>query len=173
MLSLLLHISAIGLFGLVAWQDYKFRGVSWFLFPVLMFLACTELFVTNRMEFFLFILGINLSFLLILLLTVSLYFSTKNKKLVNIADTYLGWGDILFFVVLAFLFSPLNFMLFLVASFIVVIGLVLIRRNLANNIPLAGIQACLLIILFVSRELGLPIEPLNDYWAINLLNTWS
>ena len=46
----------------------------------------------------------NLLFLIIQLLLVMLYFALKKRRLVNILDTYIGLGDMLFFALVALLF---------------------------------------------------------------------
>lgn len=170
---MLLHISLMLLLGFIAWQDYRYRGVSWFIFPLILALVIAEIWYaaawTEVMPFWL----INVSFVLLMLVGVTAYFSFKNKGLVNIADTYLGWGDILFFVFLCTLFSPLNFMLFLIVSLFLVLILVLVYNKIAQNIPLAGIQSSLLLLILLGRELGLQLNLLDDYWFIQMLSTWN
>jgi hypothetical protein len=173
MQSLILHILLMVLLIAIAWQDYKYRGVSWFIFPLLLSIAVFDLWICNKLAFFLPLLGINISFILMLLFSVTVYFSIKNRKAVNIADTYLGWGDILFFVLLGVMLSPLNFMLFLVTSLLLILILVSVYRKIAQNIPLAGIQASLLFMVLLAREFGFDIDLLDDYWFIQMLSTWN
>ena len=80
------------------------------------------------------------------LLLLTIYFSMKNKKWVNITKDYLGWGDILFLLTVAFFLSPMNYLFFYVGSLLVVLlftMLALVRNGTRYKIPLAGLQALL------------------------------
>lgn len=173
MLTLLLHILLMLLLGFIAWQDYKYRGISWMVFPLMLGIVVADVWFGSKWESISIFWLINISFVVMMLVGVTVYFSFKNKGLVNIAHTYLGWGDILFFVFLALFFSPLNFMIFLIVSLLFVLILVLMYKKIAQNIPLAGIQSALLLLVLLSRELGLQIDPMDDYWFIQMLSIWN
>jgi hypothetical protein len=173
MLPLLLHISLLLLLGFVAWQDYKYRGISWMVFPLMLGIVVADVWFGSKWESIFIYWLANLSFVVLMLVGVTFYFSVKNKRLVNIADTYLGWGDILFFIFLALFFSPLNFMIFLIISLLFVLILVLVYKKIAQNIPLAGIQSTLLLLVLLSREFGLQIDPMDDLWFIQMLSKWN
>lgn len=122
--------------------------------------------------------ALNIGFIVLQLGMLSIYFSVKNKKWLNIADKYLGWGDILFFICIAFLFSPLNYVAFYIISLVFTILLVFLQKalKLSNNkeIPLAGIQSFLLIILlFLSILLGEIYHPERDTILLNYLISWN
>ncbi len=143
------------LLGIVAYQDFKDRAISaWLLltFLILSFwlgsyqLRISELLLNGL---------INLGFISLQLALISIYFSIRNGYLVNIADRYIGWGDILFFIPLATLFSTSYFILFYVLALMVsLVGFLiykqLIHRQVAT-IPLAGLMAfCLVGVLLCS-----------------------
>lgn len=169
----IIQLAILIMLATVAVQDYRYRGVSWFLFPLLAIAALIGLWQDENLYFFMPLMMINLAFVLFLLAGLTIYFSLKNRKIVRIADVYLGWGDILFFVVLAVFFSPLNFLLFITGSLFLVSLIVAVSPRLSHNIPLAGMQATLLIppvfMKLTSWDPGLQ----SDAWIVSLLMQWN
>jgi hypothetical protein len=102
---------------------------------------------------------INLLFLLLQYIAITLYFSLKHKRLVNICDKFIGSGDLLFFLCAALFFSPGWFILYFLACLFIAI-LAALPLHFANTekqrlIPLAGIMAsvqvlCVMYALFTS-----------------------
>ena len=95
---------------------------------------------------------INIGFIVIQLLLLSLYFSIKNRQWVNIADTLLGWGDIILFFLICLMLPPLQFIWFYTLSLLaVLVGFLIykgIRQPVEETIPLAGgMSLCLIIYL--------------------------
>lgn len=137
---------------LIAFQDFKQRAISWFLIPIL-FVGFVFIAIQNSAwEFYLNELLFNLCFILIQLLLLTVYMSVKNKKFVNIVNSFLGIGDILFFVVLSAAFSPVNFIVFYLASTILtLIGYVIYKSWAKTNaeIPLAGAMASMMLVLMI------------------------
>jgi hypothetical protein len=75
------------------------------------------------------------------LLVLTLYFSIKNKQLVNITNRQLGLGDILFFLPLSGFFSLFKLLPFLLITLVFSIIAVLLLPKHQQNIPLAGLLA--------------------------------
>lgn len=150
---------------LVSYQDYKYRAVSWYLFPALagLFLMNHNGLWDQALPYFL----INLSFVLINLLMLTCLFSLKNHKFANITKDYLGWGDILFLVVMAFVFSPLNYLVFFMVSLISVCILVFFAPQLKQSIPLAGIQSVLLLAVLIGGKI-FRFDLFSDDWFLML-----
>ncbi|HEY8400583.1 MAG TPA: hypothetical protein VIK89_04940, partial [Cytophagaceae bacterium] len=146
-MALLLQITAIALLIFIFYQDYKYRAVYWFLFPLL---ALTFLLYNLNMAGWQEVgnnMLINLGFISTQLALLTLYFSLKYRRLVNISDSLLGLGDILFLLVLGVLFSPLNFIVYYLLSLLIVLLVAVLLRisgRELGKIPLAGIQAILL-----------------------------
>jgi hypothetical protein len=113
--------------------------------------------------------GTNLFFLLVQLVLLTLYFSIKRRKLVNISSELLGWGDVLFCVVACFLFSPVNYLFFYTGSSFLAILLVVAGRLwnklFFQTIPLAGIQACIVAILLCIQLIYAEIDFTSDSWV--------
>lgn len=158
----------------IAYQDFKSREVQWFWFPLLLVLALFKIWYLDQFkELFSFLLNVIMVLLQLLLLT--LYFSIKERKLINIADSYLGWGDILFLLNLCFLLSPVNFILFYLVSLLVTITSYLIYNTFVNSskpIPLAGLQASVFTIAYISDLSSPNIDLLNDFTSQEVLKGW-
>jgi len=157
MLLLILTLS------IIIYQDLSARAISWWTIPLLLGSIIYIRLVEQSWSLVLFESGINLSFLIVQLILISIYFSIKQGQLTNIADTYLGWGDILFLIPIAFLFPTFSFVLFYVSSIIIVLLGFLIYKKIVNQnmetIPLAGGQAIyLVLVLFFSKVFDFSIE---------------
>lgn len=154
-MSCLIDCSAFALLFVVAFQDFRHRHISWFLIPALIVVftlkALNVISFLNLFQFFL----INVGFILVQLLALTIYFSIKNKKWTGIVDSYIGLGDILFFVVICVAFSPVNFVVFYLGGLIfttVVYGIYfLLNTNANKEIPLAGIFAILIMMYMLTN----------------------
>lgn len=137
----------------IASEDLKERAIS------LLYLGSFALFALaygifkNGMPAFLINFGWNLLFITSQLLLLTLYCSIKEGKVVNIADRYLGWGDILFLVPLCCLFTTIWLLPFYLFSLIAVLAVFLIYQLLKKDknitVPLAGGQAICLIVWLI------------------------
>lgn len=171
---LFLKLCILLVLGVIFIQDFKSRSVYWFSFPVL-----SLLFLITRLEQHQLLSEIrqqvlvNTGFLLLQLFIISVYFSIKNKRLVNITGSLLGWGDILFLLSIAFFLSILNFLFFYIGSLILILlgWLAWQRFSKEKNeqIPLAGLQAIMLLCLLAIDWWWLPINITNDDWIIRLI----
>jgi hypothetical protein len=135
---------------LISYQDFKYRAVSWILFPVLTGLFVLDHFTYRTFTLSRFAFFFNLTFIMLQLVLLTVYFSVKNKKYVKIWEAHLGLGDILFFVILSLILTPFNFLLFYISSLVMALAFVFISsKNTATplTIPLAGIQSALLALL--------------------------
>jgi len=85
----------------------------------------------------------NIAFFLLQILLLSLYYSLKMGELTNIADRYLGWGDILYFLPLALSMPFLQMIWFYVVSLcLILVGFILyslFQKGKETTIPLAGL----------------------------------
>ncbi len=151
-MEIILLIILISLLAVVVFQDFKHRAISWFLIPLLFMGFIGYAILTIEVGALITYIGINLYIVFSTLLGATLVISIKNKKITNIINTYLGLGDILFFVVLATVFSPINFVLFFIGSMaiacIVYGGIALFKKKEILT-PLAGAMSVLLIIVMV------------------------
>lgn len=156
----------------LAYQDFRYRAISWWLIPVLFGMLAYTNIQRASLEIVLENLMLNFGFIAIQLGALYIYFSIKNRCFVNIINTYLGSGDVLFFVVLAVSFSFLNYIVFQVVSFLLVaigFGIVkMIKRNSSPEIPLAGGMSLVLILSFIIGEIK-TISFYDDLFLLNLI----
>jgi len=155
---------------LIALQDFKDRAISWWTIPLsvmLYFFYLGDLGALNWTDIFWNLLLIGMNFLVL-----TLYFSIKKKKLLNIIDHFIGLGDLLFFLVCAFMFSFPNFVFFLCISFGTSILFFAISQTIKKEkdfqIPLAGVMSILLVIVFLSNEM-LSLNFFHDLTFVNKL----
>ena len=132
----------------IAWEDYKFRAVHWWLF-LLLFLG---LGIGSLLKFGLNIslerTGGNTLFVVSQLGCLTAYFSLKNKQFVNVLAGYFGSGDLCFLIAISIYFSLFSYILFYIVSLLMVILITLILKvfklERSEKIPLAGYQAAFL-----------------------------
>jgi hypothetical protein len=170
---LLLKVFILVVLLLIVVQDFRSRSVYWFLFPVLSVLFFIADLYLHRSFFDIgYTVICSCSFLLLQYFLVSLYFSIKNKRWVNITAQLLGWGDILLLLSLTFYLSLLNLIFFYVASLIGSLMTWLVWRVLAKNenkhVPLAGLQAIFLSIVFIVDWYWLHFNLSDDAWILSL-----
>src|SRR3712207_5968559 len=124
----------------MTYQDFRYRGITWYLFPILFSLGITWHFIRLSPFTFLDFL-INLSIVAIQLGGVGGYIYYKYRTLRNIFDEFLGIGDVLFLICLCLFFVPTEFIIFvtlaLFLSLIIVLITRLFRKEAFQTIPLA------------------------------------
>lgn len=155
-------------------QDILSRAVYWIFFPALAALFMILFAIQHHsLNNFWLPATINVSFLLIQLLAVSLWFSIKERHWVNITGELLGWGDVLFLICTACCFSPLNFFVFYIGSLLLVLLIWLVGKSFwfrnSPHIPLAGLQALILLLVFVVALIKPHLDLYADNWLINTL----
>ncbi|WP_426672068.1 hypothetical protein ACPPVU_12635 [Mucilaginibacter sp. McL0603] len=155
-------------------QDFKSRSVYWFVFPVLL-LAFLALQCKQQIELVAVWHPalINIAFLILQFLLLSAYFSLKNKRLINILDQMLGLGDILFLICLTVYLPVLNFLIFYILSLVVALICWAIWQFFAvrkdKEIPLAGMQAMLLMVLLIGDWWLKILNLTDDNLLLNLI----
>ncbi len=141
----------------IVYEDFRYRAIHWVW--LLMLLLLIGWYTPFNGAYLL----INIGLLSIQWLGLTIYFSLKEGRMTNIINNYLGIGDLLFFIPLCLLFSPINLLVFFVASLSSGLGFVgfanLINRPINQNVPLAGIMAGILIlVLFVAGYFGIDLQ---------------
>jgi hypothetical protein len=137
----------------MAYQDFKYRGIYWWLFPLLCIGLLRYCSITRGWQPVYSAASFNAVFLLVQLVLISLYISVKKRRLTNIFKGCFGLGDLLFLCCAACCFSALNYVLFYIISLFLTITLTLAFRffqiKVQEKIPLAGYQALLLMVLML------------------------
>ena len=150
--------------ALVVYQDFKERMVYWWVFPLLLILAYFTYSIVN-------IEAITSNFLFVItqLLGVTLYIRFREKQWLWMGDKYLGLGDILFFLLPVVLLAPANFVVFFMSSLLLGIFVYLIVRvgfKKSITIPLAGLQASMMMAYIGGIQLNVLPEFNNDAWVL-------
>lgn len=170
----LLYLLAVATLLSIAWQDFTQRAVYWLLFPLLFLvvgiLSAAKISIEQT--------GINVllnsAFIALQMLLATVYFSVKNRKLTNIFSSYLGLGDLLLLFSISAGFSFLNFIAFYISSLLVTIlifiAVVIKKQNQSYQIPLAGAQALIYLLLLSITTFGKSFNLLNDSQILSLLS---
>ena len=137
----------------MGYEDFRFRAIHW---------AWLVLLTAGVLLNFSFdgpTTLANLGLVGFQLAVLTLYFSLKHRQFVFLPAQHLGWGDILFYFPLCLLFSPLNLILFTIASLcltlLIWVACHVTFKQMPSTIPLAGcLSICLAAILIGSFQKG-------------------
>jgi len=156
-------------------QDIKGRSVLWVLFPLLaMALLWSHASRAGNWSGLGQAVLINAGFIVLQLVLVSVYFSVRQKKFVNLTDRLLGMGDILFLLSIVFYLSVLNFLFFYVISLVISLVVWIIWQMIAErktkHIPLAGLQAMIFMLFLTGDWWGGLFNLTDDTWLLNLIS---
>lgn len=172
----LVTILCMAALTVVVVQDFRERMISWHLIPLLFLLFGWNALLNASLQEVAFSFAVNLAFTLFQLFAITIYFSIKHKKPVNIINTWLGIGDVLLLVVLCVAFSPVNYFAFYMGSLLVTIaGFAAYRlttKGKTVTIPLAGVMALVMIVCLCYQLLIMPAAFHNDTIALNLLKLY-
>ncbi len=154
MVILIIKIGLIVSFGIIFFQDLKYRQVYWFLFPLIgLFVGILFYFKTLPELFYTSVL-INLLFVSMLLGIV--FFYTK-LKLKTKFDNVIGLGDILMFIALIFGSASITFIILLPSALIfsLAIHMVVSKKQKTVTVPLAGYMSLFFGITYLSFWFGI------------------
>ena len=172
-MQLLVQIFIVIVLLTIFWQDLRERAVSWVLFPLLtvLFIFYNSYYLNLDLQIRHFLM--TFVFLFIQGGLLFLYFSFKDRKVVNVFKDRLGLGDVLFLLSTCFLFSLPNFIIFYMGSLVVILLIWIIILNFKNNrevtIPLAGLQSIILSTLFIIHIACSCFQFHNDVLNLNQL----
>jgi len=178
------YILVLFILIIIVYQDFKYKAVSWVIFPVLLILSLYLGFIQIGWQSLWAYFLINFGFLFIQFFLLTIYISVKNKKLTDLTKGYLGLGDILFLLVLCLFFSPVNYILFYLFSLITILIVYLLyntfilacqsssagkkskhRILIKEQVPLAGGIAFILICFIIFKLINQ-----NVYFYSDLLH---
>ena len=138
----------------MAYQDFKFRGISWWLFPLLFFGLLIYCNMLTGWHSVYSSVTLNAVFLLSQVVFLTLYISLKEGRLTNIFNGFFGLGDLLFLCCATCCFSVSNYIVFYIIGLFLTIAVTLafkfFRSQVKDKIPLAGYQAILLIVVMLA-----------------------
>jgi len=155
MLFLTLKIALIAMLAILFIQDIRRREISLYLLLATFILVVVFMVSSSRINFI--NLGLNILFVIlqVLFLIVYLYFTGRKPSL--LLKNFLGIGDILFWLVPAFYFQTLEFILYSLVCYISIMlgyGVLFAFKRKATTIPLAGFMALFMAIYMVAGWQG-------------------
>lgn len=124
--------------GFIIFQDLKNRAIH-VLLPISIFLIALAInYLSDHLNFLMCIT--NIGFVVVNIVGLTLYFSLKNRKLINPIDSMIGLGDILFLISITPLFSLKSYILLFIVgmAFSLVLHLIINVLRKQNSVPLAG-----------------------------------
>ena len=169
-MTVLLPVIFCVLLAVIIYQDLRFRAVSVYWLCGTLALSIVYSVWLNGWINMLTNAGINVVLIAIQIIGVIIYFSLKNKKFINIINQQLGSGDLLFYGIVAFGFSPVNFILFSIAAYLVILLVFLVIKlaiGYQKTIPLAGCLSLFLLIMIILSAGFHIFEPYNDFSIFN------
>ena len=150
----------------IIYQDFRFQAVSWIFFLIGFVFTITLSVKVNSLSDLFFNLSINALFVLFQISIIYLFSWIKYKERRNIFKSVFGFGDLLFLIMIIPLFSPLNFIVFFIASIIFSLLVYSIINRLRiykkQRVPLAGLQSLFLSIVIIS-QIFIKFSLYNDY----------
>jgi hypothetical protein len=97
----------------IFYQDLKYRLIH--VGIVILLAACLLLLNLNNLSLLFFWFSINVLFLVVLLITLKIYFSIRKGK-IKLINRFIGLGDILLFLVFCLAYNLYNYTVFLLAG---------------------------------------------------------
>jgi len=167
-------ITSIVFLGALAWQDFRSRMITAWLLPAAgVFLSVAEIFhsdITRVGQN----AGINLILLLLQFLALTLWISFRNRKWINIIDSHIGLGDILFLVCITPALSPFNFCVLLTAGTLLTLfihtAVQLMKNGADPKIPLAGYLGSIILVFCLLNVSGIiPFHLSDNDWLPDYL----
>ena len=150
----------------ITFQDFRYKAVSWILFPIGFITAGIITYVEIPFSDLLFNSLINSLFIAFQMAVILVFSWIKFKQVKNIFSQIFGLGDLLFLIMICPLFSPVNFVFFYILSLAFSLCLYLILKYfklyIDSKIPLAGFQSFFLAILLLSNFF-ITFSLSNDY----------
>ncbi|HAD95776.1 MAG TPA: hypothetical protein DCG19_00140 [Cryomorphaceae bacterium] len=162
-MSTLFYIASMVVLLLIFYQDLRYRGVSWYLFPLGLVLLLISTWSGREPGVFWLDMVLNTGFLAFQLALLTVYFAWKRVSFRQLWNEYMGIGDVLFFLILAIVLPFPFFPVFMIASLLLstLLGIIVFRRS---TVPLAGLQALFLLVFLL-------LEPFTGFspYEFNLM----
>ena len=160
--------------SIIAYQDFKQRQIFWFLIPLLFVGFVLKALLSDSSGALFTNSLFNFVFIALQFVFLSIYISIRNGRIINIVNTHIGLGDVLFLLVGCTAFSPLNYIIFyLVSSCVTLLGFgiyTFFSKRSSPEIPLAGAMSVMLILLMFLNNTVVQIGFYNDDYILSMIN---
>ncbi|HEX3007375.1 MAG TPA: hypothetical protein VHO90_07145 [Bacteroidales bacterium] len=173
---LLLKLILVVCLCYIAYEDIRSRTIS--LYAVVVFLGASLAysFSMQKANDALYAAMVNLIILAMQFAFTWLYFIVVRKHRRSFIDRSIGMGDIIFYIPVLFLFSPLNFLFIHIASLLFVLtafALYTAAVRRIKTIPLAGGISVFLLIVLGAAWLHKPAMLYDDMLLGDILYAFS
>jgi hypothetical protein len=141
----------------ISYQDFKTRSINIFLFFILAILLVYSALRNAPLSVVAAFTGLNFLYVILVMLLCSFYLYIRYKSVAIFK--FLGVGDVIFFLVVAFWFNPIQFILFNTVTFIGALALHFFFLKLSkaynkfSSVPLAGFQSMSLAVMIVYAKI--------------------
>ena len=165
--SILISLPILLILALMSFQDFKYRAISWYAFPLLAIFLVFANPVFNLTECLM-----NAGFVAVNYMLATVLISLKNRRMTNLMKAHIGPGDLLMLLCVAVYFPTLIFFLFYLGSLILIaVGTGIYMawyKPREYTVPLAGLQSAMLLVLLLTTWItGLQIN--DTLWIENYL----
>jgi hypothetical protein len=149
MLSILINLSTLLTLAVMSIQDFKYRAISWYAFPLLalFLLLANPAFSWTETAMNIVFIGVNYTLATVLI-------SLKYRRMINLMKEHIGLGDVLMLLCVAVYFPTLIFFLFYLSSLILIAigtGIYMVwHKPQQYTVPLAGLQSAMLLVLLLT-----------------------
>ena len=165
---LILNILMIVLLGWVVFSDFTRLSIPLVVLLGLIIVSAFRAYISLTADELISFSLINMTGTTILVLFSFLVLMALKRNFTNPLNRLIGAGDLVFFPVICFSMSPINFLFFLVLSFLLAIIISAFLSKKLNGSPLAGIQSALLIAFLMMGWLT-AFDTYSDKFLINLI----
>lgn len=164
---MLLDIIIISILFIIACQDFMYREIYWFLFPLLIcFLIIQGYSKHTNFSIYLKNCLFNMIILMIQLCLLLCYFLFKGQKFKTIINESIGIGDFAMFISCTFAFSTMNYVSFHLSSLILSLLIWSIAKTFkiihSELIPLTGFISGYAIVIVVIDIFSNHLDRLTD-----------
>ncbi len=156
-MEIALYIILVTTLLLVVYQDLKMRRIH-VLLPIITLIL--NIFLKwEYIEYWQ--VGLTILFLITNFLVITFYYSLKKRAWINPFDTLIGWGDVLFLIALAPLFSFRNYIVFFIMGTVFSLIFYVIIKSIypiEKTIPFAGYLS-----IFIIGIMGINFFAKNNF----------
>lgn len=167
------------LLGVISLQDFKYRGITWYLMVCLLITAFSLALLDNTSYITLATSSaINLVFITSQIFAAALYFWIKKREITKVPDVLIGRGDLFFLGIMCIMFSTLNLIAIYSLGLIISLTVALLikvwqPKSKKIEVPFAGCLAIILIPFFLFKIFKPDFNFYNDYFINQLLFAWK
>lgn len=163
----MISIISVTLLTVIVFQDFKYRQIFWITLPVLFVVFTVQSYFQNGLKYTALYFSVNACLVAFIFVSGILLVAVSKKQSLNETfKTFIGVGDVLFFLVLCTAFSPFMYLAYCgISALLAIIGYLayngFVKHKLTSS-PFAGIMALSLIFLLVIKQFNDGLDFYDD-----------